>query len=89
MTPASFITLVIIAVIVVLIFFILGALPGRLARERGHPQADAINILGWAGLLLGLLPWLVALIWAYTNPLTVVAATPADAANLAEDDTDK
>ena len=36
--------------------FRLGALPGQLARQRGHPHADAINVAGWVGLLtLGLL----------------------------------
>ena len=42
--------------------------PGRVARERGHPQADAIAVCGWWGLVtLGiLLP--LAWIWAYTWP---------------------
>jgi multisubunit Na+/H+ antiporter MnhB subunit len=88
MTLGSFVTLVIIAVIIVLMFVILGALPGKVARERGHSQADAINVLGWAGLLLGLLPWLAALIWAYAKPLTVVAATPVDATDVADDGND-
>jgi hypothetical protein len=48
--------------------FVLGELPGRLARDRGHPQADAIRVAGWLGLLtLGLL-FPFALIWAYTRP---------------------
>jgi hypothetical protein len=46
---------------------VLGALPGRIAEKRGHPQADAIRVAGWFGLLtLGLL-WPLALIWAYTR----------------------
>jgi len=48
--------------------WILAAWPGRIARERGHPSADAIAVCGWWGLLtLGiLLP--LAWIWAYTWP---------------------
>ena len=47
---------------------VLGALPGRVARSRQHPQADAIAVAGWLGLLfLGVL-WPLALIWAYTEP---------------------
>ena len=43
-------------------------LPGRIASERGHPQADAIRVCAWWGLLtLGLLLPL-AWIWAYTHP---------------------
>ncbi len=88
MTLAGFVTLVVIAVAGAVLFLALGALPGKKARERGHPQADAINILGWIGLLMGVLPWVVALIWAHANPLTVVAITPADSANIGEDDTE-
>ena len=47
---------------------ILGMLPGRIARQRQRPQADAIAVCGWWGAItLGLLlP--VAFIWAYTDP---------------------
>jgi len=46
----------------------LGSLPGKIAADRGHPQADAIRLAGWLGLLtLGLL-FPIALIWAYTRP---------------------
>ena len=58
---------VLIAVAIVIIVF-LGQLPGRVARQRGHPQAAAINITGWLGLAtLGLL-WPIALIWAFATP---------------------
>jgi hypothetical protein len=50
--------------------FFLGSLPGKIATKRRHPQADAIRVAGWLGLLtLGLL-FPVALIWAYTKPST-------------------
>lgn len=56
--------------------FRLGALPGRIARRRGHPQADAIHVAGWLGLLtLGLL-WPLALIWAFTRPRAPSEAEP-------------
>ena len=56
--------------------FRLGALPGQIARRRGHPQADAINAAGWLGLLtLGLL-WPLALIWAFTRPRAAADAEP-------------
>ena len=52
----------------VAIWAILGMMPGRIARARNHPQAEAINVCGWWGVItLGLLlP--VAWIWAYTKP---------------------
>lgn len=59
----------------------LGMWPGKIARERGHPQADAINVASWVGIItLGLL-WPLALIWAYTRPVGWVpeATSPGDA----------
>src|SRR5262245_34983949 len=61
---------VLIAVATVIIVF-LGQLPGRIARQRAHPQAAAINVAGWLGLAtLGLL-WPIALIWAFVSPTSV------------------
>ena len=61
---------VLITVTTVIIVF-LGQLPGRLARQRAHPQAAAINVAGWLGLAtLGLL-WPLALIWAFIAPAPV------------------
>ena len=80
MTPIGFVILVLLVIIAVVIYMELAAIPGAKARERGHPQADAINILGWLGLLMGAAPWLVALVWAYTRPGLLVA--PATAAGV-------
>ena len=49
--------------------FILG-LPGRIAIARRHPEADAVNLMGWVGFL-AIVPWIQALIWAF-KPTTVV-----------------
>lgn len=44
---------------------LLGYMPGRIARQRSHPQADAISICGWMGLLTFGLLLPVAYVWAY------------------------
>lgn len=63
----ALIVLLVLLGAVVFIWVILGMLPGKIARERNHPQADAINMCGWWGsLTMGLLMPL-AFIWAYTN----------------------
>ena len=49
--------------------FILG-LPGRIAIARNHPEADAVNLMGWVGFV-AIVPWIQALIWAF-KPTTVV-----------------
>ena len=68
MSLVGFVILIVLVLLGIWIFVKLAALPGRTATERGHPQAEAINVLGWIGLLLGVAPWLVALVWAYTKP---------------------
>ena len=42
----------------------LGGLPGRLARDRDHPQREAITVAGWLGLAVAPL-WPLALVWAF------------------------
>ncbi|MEE8525527.1 MAG: DUF3302 domain-containing protein [Thermoanaerobaculia bacterium] len=63
----GFIILIILFLIGILIYVEMAKFPGHKARARGHPQADAINVLSWVGLLLGVVPWVVALVWAYTD----------------------
>jgi hypothetical protein len=54
--------------VAVVLFVSLGQLPGRVAQQRGHPQAAAITVTGWLGMLLPVL-WPLALIWAFLRPL--------------------
>lgn len=67
----GFIILVLLFLLAIWIYVELAKFPGKKARERGHPQADAINVLSWVGLLFGAVPWLIALVWAYTKPIGV------------------
>lgn len=49
-------------------WLVLGMLPGRIARARNHPQADAVSVCGWWGVItMGLLLPL-AFLWAYYDP---------------------
>ena len=60
--------LIILAVLLltaIAVIGVLGALPGRIARNRRHSQADAIAAGGWIGLLFFGVLWPVMLIWAY------------------------
>jgi len=54
--------------------------PGRTAKARAHPYADAVNVAGWVGILTGGLLWPLALIWAYATP-----ARPEPAASASSD----
>ncbi len=64
----ALIVLCVLVIVAVAAWVILDMLPGRIARQRNHPQAEAINVCGWWGVLtMGLLLPL-AYIWAYTRP---------------------
>ena len=64
----TFIVLAVLLAVAIFFFMKLGELPGKIADKRNHPQAEAITICGWLGVLtLGLL-WPIAIIWAYTRP---------------------
>ncbi len=52
---------------VIWLVVLLGPMPGNIAKQRGHPQADAINVLGWIGVITLGLAWPFALVWAYTR----------------------
>jgi hypothetical protein len=63
----DYVTFAALAVIVFaalgLAVFVLG-LPGRIAIARNHPEADAVNLMGWVGFV-AVVPWINALIWAF------------------------
>jgi Protein of unknown function (DUF3302) len=67
MVFAVFAVLISVAVIIIVT---LGQLPGQIATKRGHPQAAAINVAAWLGIATGGILWLIALIWAFMQPLT-------------------
>ncbi len=73
----ALIVLVVLVLMVVGIWVFLSMMPGKIAKKRQHPQAEAINVCGWlGGLTLGIL-WPVAFVWAYTKPRDVLSSAPA------------
>lgn len=70
----ALIVLLVIAASVVGAAIVLARLPGQIARKRGHPQAEAIGIAGWLGMLGAGIFWPLALIWAFTKPRVRVPA---------------
>jgi hypothetical protein len=61
----TFLTIFLSVVAGVLAFIWLAGLPGRIAIARNHPEAEAVKLLGWAGLLPTVYPWVQAFIWAF------------------------
>jgi hypothetical protein len=68
--------LVIVALVIVALLVVAGltwlmwriaCIPGNIARERRHLDAEAIRLCGILGALLFWPAWLIALVWAYTH----------------------
>ncbi|MGI9522305.1 MAG: DUF3302 domain-containing protein [Hyphomicrobiaceae bacterium] len=76
----------IFAIVVLIILFAaalaiwigLAMLPGKIAHDRDHPQAAAINVGGWVGALFGGILWPIFLIWAFTKPIHINMDTGSD-----------
>jgi amino acid transporter len=66
----ALIVMFVVAAVLIWLVVLLGSLPGKIARQREHPQADAITALGWIGIITLGVAWLIAIVWAYSKPLT-------------------
>jgi len=79
MTGLDIFALIVLIVLIVAglaIWAMLGAYPGKIAKQRNHPQAEAIAVCGWWGALtLGILTPL-AFIWAYSNSEASLRGVP-------------
>lgn len=67
----TWVVLLIIITTVVGIIAFLGLWLGKVAQQRNHPQAEAIQIGSWVTLLFGFVLWPLVLIWAYTRPANI------------------
>jgi len=88
---ATFAIFALAGVALILTYIWLAGLPGRIAIARNHPDAEAVRLMGWAGLLPTVLPWIQAFIWAFKPtdiidirrfPLEEARAVDADIARL-------
>jgi uncharacterized protein DUF3302 len=76
----AFIVFGVLLVAAVIVIVELGSLPGKIARDRGHPQAAAVNVAGWLGLATMGILWPLALIWAFWKSPFNVAAGASESA---------
>lgn len=77
----ALVVLLVLLLTMLVLIGVFGALPGYIARSRNHPQADAISVGGWIGLLFGGVLWPLILIWAYTKTRVVGTVPAADLHN--------
>jgi len=63
---AAFILLVLVLTGVAVLLG-LGMAPGHIAKTRGHPWAQAVEVAGWVTLICGFVLWPLALVWAFVD----------------------
>ncbi|MBB5764426.1 hypothetical protein HNR01_004066 [Methylorubrum rhodesianum] len=63
----AWIVLLVVVGTLVATFVALGVMPGRIARRRGHPWAQAVTVGSWATLVFGFIFWPLILVWAHVN----------------------
>jgi hypothetical protein len=63
----AWIVLLILIACIIGLFFIVGSLPGHVAKSRNHPWAEAVTMAGWITLIFGFVLWPIAMIWAYVD----------------------
>ena len=61
----AWVVLIVLICTVIAIFVFLAMLPGRIAKQRNHPQCEAVNVAGWLGAIALGVFWPLALIWAF------------------------
>lgn len=70
----ALVVLAVLCAVAIWLVVSIGNLPGKLARESSHPQADAIRLLGWLGLLMGGIGWFLAMVWARMKPISAASS---------------
>lgn len=65
----ALIVLLVLCAAAIWLVVLIGNIPGNMARQNEHPQAEAISLLAWIGLLTLGLGWFIALVWAKLGPV--------------------
>jgi CBS domain containing-hemolysin-like protein len=76
----SWVVLVIAPVIAIAVFWMVHIMPEKIAEQRQHPQAKAIQTLCLLSLAFGGLLWPLAWLWAYSKPVLYKMAYGTDVA---------
>jgi len=65
--PVLSLGFILLAVVLIILGIVkIHTYPGKIAKQRHHPQADAIDVTSLLGLII--FPfWMAALIWAYSG----------------------
>jgi hypothetical protein len=74
----AWVALVIGPIVAIAVFWLVHILPEKIAEQKNHPQAKAIQTLCLLSLVFGGLLWPVAWLWAYSKPVLYKMAYGTD-----------
>jgi uncharacterized protein DUF3302 len=74
----SWAVLVIVPVVGIAVFWLVHILPEKVAEQKRHPQAKAIQVLCLLSLAFGGMLWPIAWLWAYSKPVLYKMAYGTD-----------
>ena len=74
----SWLVIIVVPLIGLTVFWLVHVLPEKIAEKKGHPQAQAIQVLCLLSLVFGGLLWPLAWLWAYTKPVIYKLAYGTD-----------
>jgi CBS domain containing-hemolysin-like protein len=74
----SWVVLVVVPIVGITVFWLVHILPEKIAEDRRHPQAKAIQTLCLLSLVFGGLLWPLAWLWAYSKPVLYKMAYGTD-----------
>lgn len=61
----ALVVLLVLSITIVSGVFLAGYIPGWIAKQRAHPQYEAVRVCGWMGIMTGGLLLPIAYVWAY------------------------
>ena len=74
----SWAVLVIVPIVGIAVFWLVHILPEKVAEQKRHPQAKAIQVLCLLSLFFGGMLWPIAWLWAYSKPVLYKMAYGTD-----------
>jgi len=74
----AWVALIIVPITAIVIFWLVHILPEKIAEQRKHPQAKAIQVLCLLSLFFGGMLWPIAWLWAYSKPVLYKMAYGTD-----------
>jgi len=68
-TVIALFVIFVVPVVLIVVFWLVHILPEKIAEQKRHPQAKAIQVLCLLSLFFGGMLWPIAWLWAYSKPV--------------------